>query len=263
MASNEVAKLDEQKVAKDSQLQDLQQPVSCLRRLAYNAAMFVILLAFAPAMALLIFYYLRDRHPEPWLWVLLVFFLGALSCAVAFPLQRLVQAVLPAPTDVSGWLLLECLLVPGLIEESVKLGVVLGSVFWRRDFDDPIDGLVYATAAALGFTYGEDLVHYLAHGPDWRRVLSVVAHPWFSCFWGAALGWSRTLPWKQGVGLVGLGLLASISVHAVFDFFVLAADMDSEWAWLRYCLTPLVIGLFFAMEWHFERLQPTKAKEQE
>jgi RsiW-degrading membrane proteinase PrsW (M82 family) len=220
--------------------------------------MFLILLAFAPAMALLIFYYLRDRHPEPWPWVVAVFFLGALSCAIAYPLQLLAWSVLPPAPHVSGWLLLECLLVPGLIEESVKLAVVLVAVYWRADFNDPIDGLVYATAAALGFAYGEDLLHYLVHGPDWRRVLSVVAHPWFSCFWGAALGWARSLSARQGLGLVTLGLVASMSVHAAFDFFVLAAEMDSDWVWLRSLLTPLVIGLFFAMEWHFERLQPSK-----
>src|SRR5262245_7836797 len=143
----------------------------------------LLLVALIPALTVLFYYYHRDRHPEPWGWVALVFAAGALSCLVALPLERWAQSLIPAPSGPGGPLFLECLLIPGLIEESVKLLVVLAVIFWRPEFDEPVDGLVYGIAAALGFTFAEDWYHSLLHGPDWTRLLSAVAHPWFSCFW--------------------------------------------------------------------------------
>src|SRR5438093_2126176 len=105
-----------------------------------------------PSLAVLYYYYNRDRHREPWQLVALVFVVGALSIFAALPLEVAAQQWFPHHTGEHAGLRLlgECLLIPGLIEESMKLLVVLTVVFWRREFDEPIDGLVYGTAAALG-----------------------------------------------------------------------------------------------------------------
>ena len=39
--------------------------------------------------------------------------------------------------------------------------------------------------------------------------------------WAASLGWARVIPRRQGLGLVVLGLAASVFVHALFDFLIL------------------------------------------
>ena len=218
------------------------------------------LLALIPCLGVLYYYYNRDRHPEAWGRVLFVFGAGAVSCVVAYPLERWAQEYFPAQSTFGG-LLLECLLIPGLIEETVKLFVVLAVVWGRPEFDEPVDGLIYGTAAALGFTFGEDWWYYLTHGHDWSRVLCTVAHPWFSSFWAASLGWARAVPRAQGVGLVVLGLTASIFVHALFDLFVLAADAQQHWAWMRHLLAPLLIVLYLVMERQLEALQEVHQPE--
>jgi RsiW-degrading membrane proteinase PrsW (M82 family) len=214
-------------------------------------------LALIPCLALLYYYYNRDRHPEPWGWVAVVFVAGALSCLVAYPLERWAQSFF-SERPTAGGLLLECLLIPGVIEESIKMLVVVAVVWWRPDFDDPVDGLIYGTAAALGFTFGEDWRYYLVHGHDWSRALGAAVHPWFSCFWAASLGWARVLPRAQGLGLVVLGLAASVMVHALFDFFVLAADAHQHWAWLRHLLAPLLVLLYWVMERQLDALQAAR-----
>ncbi|MCI0642600.1 MAG: PrsW family intramembrane metalloprotease [Gemmataceae bacterium] len=224
--------------------------------------MAVFFLALIPALVVLFFYYHRDRHPEPWGWLLVVFVLGALSCLVAYPLERFAQLLIPAATWPGYELFLECILVPGVIEESVKLSVVVGAIWWRKDFDEPVDGLIYGIAAALGFTFGEDLYYYHMHGADWSRVISTVAHPWFSCFWAASLGWARTrLSPRAGLGLVALGLLASVMVHATFDFLILAADLGPAWTWLRHLLVPLLVFLYWCVEKMLDDLQSIKNAE--
>lgn len=222
--------------------------------------MSALLLALVPALVALFYYYHRDRHPEPWGRVALVFVLGALSCFIAYPLQRAVQEFLGPMALSRRRMLIECLLVPGFIEETIKLLVVLAAAWWSADFDEPVDGLVYGSAAALGFTFGEDLHYYLVHGLNGTRVISTVAHPWFSSFWASSLGWALVLPRLQGFALVLLGLTCSIVVHALFDFLIIAADAQHEWSWLRYLLVPHLVFLYWVMEKQLEALQ--KPEEQ-
>jgi RsiW-degrading membrane proteinase PrsW (M82 family) len=214
-----------------------------------------LLALLLPTLAILYWYYNKDRHREPWQMVALVFTAGALSVLIAFPLERAAQMLRPTVREpISGLaLLLECLLIPGLIEESVKLLVVLAVVFWRRAFNEPIDGLVYGTAAALGFAFAEDCRYYFVEGADWRRVFSAITHPWFSCFWAASLGWAKLRPARTGVPLVIAGLVAAAIVHGVYDFLILISDTDSKLTWLRHLLAPLLFTLYVLQERRLER----------
>jgi RsiW-degrading membrane proteinase PrsW (M82 family) len=216
-----------------------------------------LLLALIPALAILLYYYFRDRRPEPWLWVAAVFALGALSTLAVYPLQVLAQslraATAPGPRN-SGDLFIECLLIPGLMEEAAKMLVVVLAVYWRADFDEPVDGLVYGIAAALGFTFAEDFYWYVFRDAGWTRVLSAMAHPWFSCFWAAALGWSKFHKRWQGMPLVLGGLLAAAFVHGLYDFLILASA-DPNRHWLRHILVPLLVAMAFVFEHMLERAQ--------
>jgi RsiW-degrading membrane proteinase PrsW (M82 family) len=217
-----------------------------------------ILIALVPALVVMFYYYHRDRHPEPWRRVALVFVFGLLSCALVYPLERLAQELLGPAYLSRRRMLIECLVVPGLIEETVKLLVVVAAVWRCPDFDEPVDGLIYGVAAALGFTFGEDLRYYLVHGFDGSRLISTVAHPWFSSFWASSLGWALVLPRLYGFALVVLGLVCSIVVHALFDFFIIAADANHEWAWLRHLLVPHLVFMYWVMEKQLESLQPAQ-----
>ena len=145
------------------------------------------------------------------------------------------------------------------LRETAKLLVVLSAMYWQRDFDEPVDGLIYATAAALGYTFAEDWHYYLVIGHDWTRALSTVVHPWFSCFWGASLGWAKFSRWRQGVPLVLMGLAASAFVHGLYDFFALAAHAKESWHWLRFLIVPLLLFLYWALERHLEEMQVERA----
>lgn len=224
--------------------------------------MTLLLTALIPALVVLYYYYNKDRHPEPWGWVAMVFVFGAMSTLVTLPLEIWAQSLFPVAEarQRGGLLFLECLLIPGLIEESIKLLVVVLVVWWLQDFDEPIDGLIYGTAAALGFTFAEDWYAYAIKGEDWTRILSTVAHPWFSCFWASGLGWARTLPRPQGISLAVLGLLASIFVHGLYDFLLLAGVQDQAWAWLRHLVAPLLVVLYVVVEKQLEEGQAPATK---
>jgi hypothetical protein len=110
--------------------------------------------------------------------------------------------------------------VIGLVEEGAKL---LGASYAlrRREFDEPVDGIVYGIASSLGFAAAENF-HYFAlarlSAPTViaRCFMSVPAHMFFGAIWGYALG-ARLLDKKTRV----LGfLLLSAAAHGLFDAFL-------------------------------------------
>jgi RsiW-degrading membrane proteinase PrsW (M82 family) len=212
--------------------------------------MSLLLLALVPSLAVLYYYYNKDRHPEPWRIVGGVFVLGALSIFVARPLERLALSFKPRGTSPCSPIAvyLECLLVPGLVEESVKLLVVLIAAFPRKDFDEPIDGLIYSTAAAMGFTFAEDWYWYVTASGDWRRMFGAFAHAWFSCAWGACVGRARFMRASSGVPMVLLGLAASIFLHGIYDFLVVLSRCGEPMVWVRHLLAPLLLALYLVFD---------------
>jgi RsiW-degrading membrane proteinase PrsW (M82 family) len=111
------------------------------------------IIAIVPAIIWLAFFYRRDRlEPEPKGMVLGVFLLGALvAAAIGIPL---VDEVF----DVGSWLdlslmtqILGGILVIGFTQETLKYLAVRLSVYQSREFDEWTDGILYGTAAGLGY----------------------------------------------------------------------------------------------------------------
>jgi RsiW-degrading membrane proteinase PrsW (M82 family) len=110
-------------------------------------------LALIPALLWLAFFYAQDRlEPEPKGHVLGVFVLGALlASAVGIPIVRdLFQ--------VQDWLgsgplvnLLGSILVVGFVQSFLVYAAVRYSVYLSPEFDERFDGILYGTAAGLGF----------------------------------------------------------------------------------------------------------------
>ena len=64
--------------------------------------------------------------------------------------------------------------------------------FLSKHFDEPYDGVVYASASALGFAAVENgyVLHAHPVGGIWiaRALVALPAHVFFACLWGYALG---------------------------------------------------------------------------
>jgi len=113
-----------------------------------------LILALVPAAVWLVIFYARDvREPEPKRLVLSLFVLGAL----------LAQAVgRPVTEDlfrVSQWMatagpllhILAAILIIGFTEMFLVYAAVRFSVYSLPEFDERVDGVIYGTAAALGY----------------------------------------------------------------------------------------------------------------
>ena len=100
----------------------------------------------------------------------------------------------------------------------------------RSVFDEPIDGIVYAVTAALGFAALENFAYLFAVYSETlalplelsllRAVLSVPGHALMSSMWGYALGQGLVVPRPLATRLINNGLLLAIFLHAAFNFLV-------------------------------------------
>jgi len=112
-----------------------------------------LVLALVPAALWLAFFYAQDRlEPEPKVYVLGVAILGALLAAAVG--QPLINDVFRVPEWIGTNRVTEILgsiLIVGFIQEFLKYAAVRYSIYYSSEFDQRIDGVLYGTAAGLGY----------------------------------------------------------------------------------------------------------------
>jgi len=110
-------------------------------------------MSLIPALVWLFFFYVQDRRePEPKGLVAEVFILGALVAgAVGIPVVTYIF-------NIAGWLydnfwvnLAGSILVVGFTQEFLKFAAIRFSIFNSKEFNEHTDGIIYATAAGLGY----------------------------------------------------------------------------------------------------------------
>lgn len=180
------------------------------------------------SLAWLVFVRRFDRaHPEPMWLVGVTFLLGAISTAPAglaeYALAQLSPYLDPNLVTFGGQTaalplaIVVFTLVVGLSEEGAKR-LAAHFAIRRREFDEPVDGIVYGIVASLGFAAAEN-IRYFAIGRMAaplviaRCFMSVPAHMFFGAVWGYALGVRLlepdTKPWRW--------LLLAAFCHGLFD----------------------------------------------
>ncbi len=186
-------------------------------------------LPFALSLAWLLFVRRFDRsRPEPIWLVVATFALGGLSVVPAGAAEIACATISPwldpAVMTLGGqaWALPISIavfsVVVGLAEEGSKFLGAWSLARHRREFDEPVDGIIYGCAAALGFAAVEN-VKYFAVGRmsgvliAVRSFVTVPAHMFFGAIWGYALG--RRLVSKN-TSVIGFFLLAALA-HGSFD----------------------------------------------
>lgn len=178
----------------------------------------LLVLAIAPAVLILWYVYRKDRYePEPKYLVAKVFLLGAFSVIPAALLE------MPFPSG----LFVSAVIAP-IVEEGLKFSVVYFIVSGLAEFDEPMDGIVYAAAAGLGFAALEN-IFYVTEGGIFvgliRGFLSVPGHMIFSGIWGFALGHAKFRPDSEQPRIIILGLAGAMIMHGLFNLSLEAFDL--------------------------------------
>lgn len=210
------------------------------------------LLVSLPAAAVWLVYLWRKAGVgrPPVRLVVAAFVLGCLCPLGVFGVHDLLQHVevpLVSSLTVAGTVtnrLAYFTVVVGLVEEAVLLFAVRFTVCRSLTFNAPVHGVVYSSAAALGFAAVENARYAAVLGPDvlaGRAVLSTLGHVLISMVWGFAVGLQRT--GRGGImgGWVGVGtaLLLAAALHGVYDTFLYERHL-----WPAVALLTVLWGLF-------------------
>jgi RsiW-degrading membrane proteinase PrsW (M82 family) len=190
----------------------------------------LILPIVVPILFWAIYHYHKDRHlPEPPGNLVLCFVLGLLAAAISKlmymglePLGLRYDAF--ALADGDGWgLFAYAMLAIGPIEELAKLLPFLVVVLRLRAFDEPLDGIVYASFIALGYAAVENY-NYLTFLTGLESIARGFAGPVIHILFASIWAYWITRAWLSNKSIIApalLGFLLAAGLHGLYDFLVL------------------------------------------
>ncbi len=213
-----------------------------------------LVFSLVPAGLWLSFFYQLDRQePEPVEMVFSIFVVGMLLTAALY------QPVLQGIFEIDRWLyanwwarLLGGILVVGFFEQFLVYATVRYGVFKRPEFDERMDGIIYAIAAGLGFATVLNFIYVLDRGGvdldigSMRMVVNALAHASFAGILGYFIGQTRFE--KTPIYYLPIGLTIAAVMNGLF-FFILERSSTgglsfNPWINLIFATVVAVVTLF-------------------
>jgi protease PrsW len=200
-------------------------------------------LALLPSIIWLFFYLRKDAHPESNRMILTVFFYGMAAAITAAIIEIIVEKIAGFATiNPSIFLFLVYhIFIIGLIEELAKFFVVRQKVINNKEFDEPLDAMLYMIIAALGFAALENLLYlYPVLMPDsglilrdaafvagFRFVGATFLHALASGLVGFFLAYSICFPKKKRL-LLTTGIITAAVLHGLFNISIIGLGVAAQ-----------------------------------
>jgi len=198
----------------------------------------VITAAIAPGVALLAYFYLKDRYDtEPVSLVTKLFLFGVLLVFPVMVLQRAFVHGLGEDPFVFSFI------ISSGLEEFLKWFLVYILIYRHASFDEPYDGIVYAVSVSLGYATLENVFYAFFNSSSitsllTRALLPVSGHAMFGVIMGYYLGKAKFTPTLR-TRYLAYSLLFPVFWHGVFDYILLTTK--SYWVWF---MIPLMVYLW-------------------
>ena len=135
----------------------------------------LLLIVFVPSVLWSIFFYLQDRiEPEPTIYVMVAFLAGMAGFTlIGLPLEKTFFQLNQWMYKSAGFLILGSIFVNGAITSFLFYILIRYCFYPSREFDEPVDGMIYGAFIGSGFAMVKSL-NYLAAYPDYS--LFVIAY---------------------------------------------------------------------------------------
>jgi len=172
---------------------------------------------------------LDAKRPEPRTSLHKVALAGALSVVAVIVVGRELMEYEPVRGSYE-YALFHSFFVAALLEELAKVACVYWVVWRRPEFDERLDGIVYAAYAALGFAMVENVLYlwkFTHTNGEFVRVyflralLAVPGH----AMWGGMMGYfaAKRRFDHTGPGLLG-GFLLAVVLHGAYDAAIFLSE---------------------------------------
>lgn len=226
---------------------------------------FPLIIGIVPSFIWAMFFIREDEvHPEPKKLLLYAFLAGAgITLFVIGPQLALINFLMANGfTQYGFW----TLLILASVEEIFKFFAIYITIARLKDFDEPLDAMIYMIIAALGFAAVENIAS-IARGAmpspfmpggsievlSLRFIGATLLHSLSSAlvgyYWGLAM-----LQKHKFTSLILEGLGVAILLHTVFNYLIVLFGPSSELALL------LLISASFFIFNDFEQLKTPDEK---
>ncbi len=224
-----------------------------------------LVLALLPGFIWLIFYLSEDSHQEPKTLVALTFIAGAASAFVALFAQYYLNqsGITGSPIRLGGsdslsFSFILSLTLFSAIEELCKFGAAYLVLRRSKEFNQPIDAMVYLVIAALGFATVENFgVAFPGQGSS--PALQILIETLALRFIGATLlhtlssgllgyYWAMSIRRFKMLTPLLFGILAATLLHAGFNYLIIRHEN------VFYSLAFVILAGFLTLN-DFERLK--------
>lgn len=206
----------------------------------------LLALAIAPAVFLIIYFYLQDKYePEPIKKIIISFFLGFVAAIIAIIGEVTLEKILL--DKFSGILIqiVKAFIIVGFVEEFSKYLMVVLGPYKSVYFNEVMDGIVYTVAVSLGFATLENIFYVLKGRFSvgiMRAFLSVPAHAFFSALMGFYIGRAK---FARNEGQKNFLLIFSVFLasffHGLYDYILFVKILYG------FAVIPLLIFLYFIL----------------
>lgn len=207
----------------------------------------LLAVALAPAIYLAIVIYGRDKYsPEPKKILLVAFLWGCFSVIPAIFLETIGAKFGHGISTNIFKTAFYAFVVVGLSEELSKFVMLRLHAYRHPAFNEPFDGIVYASFVALGFATVENIAYVFMHGYGTgilRMFTAVPAHFSFGVIMGYYVGKAKFNANKKFI-LMFQGVFYATFMHGAYDFFAMQKNFPS--------LSILTLGVLI-MSWRISK----------
>ena len=149
---------------------------------------FTILMAVLPSVLLVRYFIKKDVYTEPTRVIISTFLWGIV---ITVPLIFIEHALMPPSTTMANLMsraMYQAFVVAAGPEEFLKYLVFALYCLRHKEFDEPMDGIVYGAVVSLGFATFENIVYVMDSGFKVALMRAFTAVPAHACF-GAIMGY--------------------------------------------------------------------------
>ena len=218
-------------------------------------------LAIIPVIALLLFIYKKDKHPEPSSMLIKIFGLGCATIIPAIIVELIAEHAFAGLDRENLFILLIIVfLTVGIIEEFFKWLVIKVFCYNAEDFDEPYDAIVYAVFSSLGFACIENILYVLTsqHSFVTGILRAVTAIPGHACF-GVIMGYYFSMAKlkkdqkENDMPYLIFSLAMPAFIHTLYDYFIMSGNGLLIIIWVIFLIALFIIS--FILVWKVSKLE--------
>ena len=185
----------------------------------------LLLVTILPSLLILLYFIYSDKFKEPKNLIIKVFLFGVLTCFPAGYLNYFSEILIPQ-TEL-GERLSSSFLGPAIWEEILKFLILYLFIVKKKEFNEPMDGIVYGVAASLGFATYENYYYVYSYAVELgvssetvaylRAFSSVPMHGLNGCIMGFYFGQFAFTGERK---YLGFSLLMPFLFHGAYNYFI-------------------------------------------